>query len=133
MSVSVALLSSFLPFTQLHISHSRMGRTISFISLSFGSNHPFKIPCNYHDVFYSSQQIGPIISVSITISGTYVVIFSLSYTVSILLFFPMLSIVVEYGHQVCTIFLHFWNGYLLPLEMTWCVSHSKPVNSSGRR
>ena len=51
MSVSVALVSSFLPFTQRHISHSKIVRTRRFTSLSFGSTHDIKILCNSPDIF----------------------------------------------------------------------------------
>ena len=75
MSVSAALVSSFLPFTQHHISHSRIGCTSHFISLSFGSTHDFTIMCNSHDVFSSLYNIGPSIEGSMTTIGTDDVVF----------------------------------------------------------
>ena len=78
MYVSASLVSSFLPFTQIHISHSIMGWTSHFTSIYFGYNHR----CNYHNVFYSSQKIGPRITDRKTTIGTYVVVLSSSCTVS---------------------------------------------------
>ena len=75
MSVSAALFSSFISLTQLHISHSRMGRTSRFTSFSFGYNHDFTILCNSHDVFFSPQKIGPRIEGRMTKIGTDVVVF----------------------------------------------------------
>ena len=82
MSISAALVSSFLLFSQLHIIHSRIGQTSRFTSLSFGSTHDFTILCNSHDDFSSPQKIGPRIEGSMTTIGTDVVVFSMSCTVS---------------------------------------------------
>ena len=118
MSVSAALVSSFLPFMQLHIRHSIIGRTRRFTSMSLGSTHDIKIMCNSHAFFSSPQKIGPRIEGIMTTIGTYVVVFSMSCTVSSLKnFFPIFWIVVEYGHCVCNISLQLWNVYLLSPEL----------------
>ena len=75
MSVSAALDYLFLIFTQLHISHSIIGRTMCFAYLSFGSTRDFKILCNSHDIFSSPQKIGPRIEGSMTTIGIDVVVF----------------------------------------------------------
>ena len=89
MSVSAALVSSFIPFTHPHIKHSRIGRTSRFNSLSFGSTHDFTIMCNSHKLFSSPQKIGPNIEGSMTTIGTDVVVFSMSCTVSGFKTFPL--------------------------------------------
>ena len=75
MFVSAAPVSSFFPFTQLHISHSIIGRTSRFTSLSFGSTHDFTIMCNSHEIFPSPQKIGPTIEGITTTIVTYVAVF----------------------------------------------------------
>ena len=60
---------------QIHISHSRIGRTSRFTSVSFGSTHDFIILCNSHEVFPSPQNIGPRIEGSMTTIATDVVVF----------------------------------------------------------
>ena len=75
-------MSSFLPFTQLHISHSRIERTSCFTFLSFSSTHYFTIMSNYHAIFSSPQKIGPSIEGSMTTIGTDVAVFYMSCTVS---------------------------------------------------
>ena len=89
MTIFAALVSSFCPFTQLYIRHSRIGRTSRFTSLSFGSDHDFIIMCNSYEVFPSPQKIGPRIEGSMTTIGTDVVVFSMSFTVSSLKNFPL--------------------------------------------
>ena len=85
-----------------------------FTSLSFASTHAFTIMCKSHDIFSSSQKIGPRIAGSMITVDTYAVVFPLSCTVSLL---PIVGIGVEYGHQICPISLHIWNNYLLPFEL----------------
>ena len=117
MSVSEAFVSSFLPFAQLYISHSRIGRTSRFTSLYFGSTHDFTIACNSQEFFSSSQNTGPRLAGRMTTIDTYVVVFSRPAQYQVLKRFPMVGIGVDYGNQVCPISLHLWNIYLLPLEL----------------
>ena len=111
MSVSEALVSSFLPFTHIHISHSRIRQTSRFTFLSFGSTHAFKIPCNSYGIFSSTQNIWPRIVGSMTTIRTYIVVFTSSCKVSILKNVVLVRIDVEYGYQVCPISLYLWNVY----------------------
>ena len=53
-----------IPFKQLNIIHSRIGRKICFIYLSFGSTCAFTIMCNSHDVFPHKDRLGPRIASS---------------------------------------------------------------------
>ena len=62
--------------------------TIRFTSVSCGSKQTFTIPCNNDDVLPSSHKIGPRIVGSMKTIGTYVVVLSLSFTVSSLKTFP---------------------------------------------
>ena len=59
MSVSAALVYSFIIFVQFHDNHSGMRWTSRFTSVFFGSTHPFKIPRNSHDVFLHYKTLGP--------------------------------------------------------------------------
>ena len=93
-SIFVSLVSSFLPFMQLHISHLRIGQKIRFVSVSFGSTHDFTILSNSHEVFSSPQNIGPRIEGSMTTIGTDVVVFSMSCTVSRFKKIPIVGIFV---------------------------------------
>ena len=54
-SVSTALVSSFVPSTQLRISHSIIGHKNCFTSLYFFSTHDFTILCNSHDFFLTTE------------------------------------------------------------------------------
>ena len=47
---------------------------------------------------------------------TYV-FFCVLHSVKLKKLFPIVRIVLEYGHCVCTISLHIWNVYLLPPEL----------------
>ena len=82
MSVSAALVYWFIPLMQLHISHSIIGHTSRFTSVSFGYTHDFTILYNSHEVFSSQQKIGPRIEGSMTTIGIYVIVFYMSCTKS---------------------------------------------------
>ena len=60
MSVSAALVSLFLPFTHIHIGHSRIKGTSRFNSLYFGSTYDFTILCNSYDIFPHHKRFGQI-------------------------------------------------------------------------
>ena len=117
MFVSAALVYSFITFTQLYISHSRIGRTSRFNYLSFGSTHAFTIMCNSHENFPHHIILGQGLKVSRQKLAQMLLFFYVLHSVRFKKLFPMVGIVVEYGHCVCPISLHLCNVYLIPLEL----------------
>ena len=87
MSVSAALVSSFVPFTYLHICHSRIKRTSRFAFLYFGFTHDFTILSNSHEVFPHHRILGQGLKVAWQ-QLAQMFFFNMSCTVSSLKTFP---------------------------------------------
>ena len=117
MFVSAALVSSFIPFTQLRISHLRIGRTICFTPMSFGSTHAFKILCNSHVIFLSGQKIGPSIEGSIKKLAQMLLLLSHLTQCQYFKTFTMVWIGKECGNQVWPISLNISDDHCLPLKL----------------
>ena len=94
-----------------------MGWTSRFTSVSFGSNYPFTIRCNSYNKFLLITKMGQGLQAAWQQLAHMLLFCPRPAQCQVLKLFPMFGIGEDDVHQFCPIFLHLWDGYLLPLEL----------------